>query len=97
MKAGCILYNSFRVKDGFMFTNTFTVSGFESVVGHKQRIRVRQGDAQRIWHTFVKYFLNEIGRVTWQDIFEVILQKTNNEWFTYLMLIYSRQNLHKFL
>lgn len=64
VKTICILHNYVRIRDGYMFEDTFTDAALESRSPNYTGRAVRMADSIRTH--FTNYFINE-GKVDWQD------------------------------
>lgn len=66
IKACCALHNFVRVRDGFKFEDTLTVTGLHDTENTEQEIRGRKS-AYKYREAFADYFCSSVGSVSWQD------------------------------
>lgn len=66
IKACCALHNFVRVRDGFKFEDTLTVTGLHDRQSIEQEMRGRKS-AYKYRDAFADHFCSHAGAVSWQD------------------------------
>lgn len=66
IKACCALHNFVRVRDGFKFEDTLTITGLYDIQRNQQENRGHKS-AYKYRDAFADHFSSPVGAVSWQD------------------------------